>query len=211
MAAGSSNKLPDPGKCGSMVPLASRQIYGGTRTNIGSYPWAVNLIYHKGESNDNLFKCGGSLISERYVLTAAHCLTIINSDLRLNRIRLGEWDLLKEQDCNAELICADPPLDVGIEKYGSRNKLHVSLKGVSNDVCGKVYVSKIFPSHLCAGAEKGKDACQKDSGGGLVAAIDGVYYEYGIVSFGSGCGLQGVPGVYARVTTVLDWILKQLD
>ena len=52
---------------------------------------------------------------------------------------------------------------------------------------------------ICAG-EEGKDACQNDSGGPLTK--DGEII--GIVSWGSGCGR--LPGVYARVTHVKDWI-----
>ncbi|MDN3021312.1 serine protease [Streptomyces sp. S.PB5] len=55
-------------------------------------------------------------------------------------------------------------------------------------------------SMLCAGEERGgRDACQGDSGGPLVAQGKLV----GLVSWGNGCALPGYPGVYTRVSDVL--------
>ncbi|MFE9771609.1 S1 family peptidase [Streptomyces sp. NPDC005931] len=53
---------------------------------------------------------------------------------------------------------------------------------------------------LCAGERAGgPDACQGDSGGPLVAQGKLI----GLVSWGSGCGWAGSPGVYTRVSDVL--------
>ncbi|GAB2789627.1 S1 family peptidase [Streptomyces daliensis] len=60
-------------------------------------------------------------------------------------------------------------------------------------------------SMVCAGLTRGgRDACQGDSGGPLVSRGRLV----GLVSWGTGCGDAGRPGVYTRVSAVLDMVQK---
>jgi len=59
---------------------------------------------------------------------------------------------------------------------------------------------------ICAGGGD-VDSCQGDSGGPLVA-LDGAGrpYQIGLVSWGRGCGEQGWPGIYTRLSAHADWL-----
>ena len=88
----------------------------------------------------------------------------------------------------------------------------VEVPAVTNEVCKQAYSggitnSDITDAMICAGyAEGGKDSCQGDSGGPFVCLDGSMAFLTGVVSFGYGCASPGFYGVYARVTTVLDWI-----
>ena len=65
---------------------------------------------------------------------------------------------------------------------------------------------------ICAGYQGvgGKDACQGDSGGPLIGNSNGNPVLVGVVSWGKGCGEKQYPGVYTRVTPILDWIQEKM-
>ena len=74
-----------------------------------------------------------------------------------------------------------------------------------NDPTCTPYGANLPNSKMCAYAQ-GTDSCQGDSGGPLVVMEDGRNTLVGVVSYGTGCARTGLSGVYARVTTYLDWI-----
>lgn len=101
---------------------------------------------------------------------------------------------------------------------------HVDVKSMTNDECRdsegeiqnadksivtKSYSKFIFNAHLCA-INEGKDACWGDSGGPLVLIGDrsngDVPVQVGIVSWGASCANDDFPGVYARISSALNWI-----
>ncbi|XP_055923527.1 serine protease easter-like [Eupeodes corollae] len=123
--------LPKPRFCGSMQ---ENRLYGGPQTEIDSYSWMALLEYNKGE-NKAEFHCGGALISDRYIVTAAHCVTDLPKNWSLKGVRLGEWDITSTLDCstfNDFIDCSDPPINVTIDEIiphkdyspTSINKLH---------------------------------------------------------------------------------------
>ncbi|KAK7066899.1 hypothetical protein SK128_027104 [Halocaridina rubra] len=56
-------------ECGRKNPIT--RIVGGVQTTVNEYPWQVGLVQ---PGNSQPF-CGGSIISDEYILTAAHCVT----------------------------------------------------------------------------------------------------------------------------------------
>ena len=64
-----------------------------------------------------------------------------------------------------------------------------------------------FSTDICAG-DDGKGICRwGDYGGSLIVQENGHYAVVGVISWGYRCAEPGFPGIYARVTARLDWIL----
>ncbi|KAG5684158.1 hypothetical protein PVAND_013399 [Polypedilum vanderplanki] len=104
-------------KCGKVD--ASRRIVGGERADLREFPWHALIKYKIGR----IFKytCASSLISTRYALTCAHCITQLPARYEIVAVRLGEYDLTTDPDCQhdddtGKSDCNPPVQDIEIER-----------------------------------------------------------------------------------------------
>ncbi|XP_075986219.1 phenoloxidase-activating enzyme-like isoform X2 [Anticarsia gemmatalis] len=117
-----SNLLPDPKTeaCGVDANVGGDRIIGGAPAAVDQYPWMAIIEYVTQRTPQLL--CGGALISTRYVLTAAHCVTgEVLSVGTPQFVRLGEYDTTHEgPDCapvdGGGEDCTDGAIKVPIEK-----------------------------------------------------------------------------------------------
>ncbi|XP_065079921.1 vitamin K-dependent protein C-like, partial [Ochlerotatus camptorhynchus] len=103
---------------------SQQRIAHGQIAEVFQFPWMTLLGDIEGK-----FHCGGSLIAESFVLTAAHCSRFTEF------VRVGETDLSKEIDCNnaeGEEDCADPYQDIQVAKF-IKHELY-SPSGKINDI-----------------------------------------------------------------------------
>ena len=117
-------------------------VSGGVNAFPGEFPHMAALGYP--DLNENIsFKCGGSLISEFYVLTAAHC----HSADRINPtiVRLGDHNL-KVKD--SSLPEEDFPIE-SFKKHPSYNK-YTTENDIALIKLGKrvIFGDKIRPACL---------------------------------------------------------------
>ena len=109
-----SSLFPSTDVCGQDP---NKRIVGGQLTELRQFPWLVLLEYQKPDGRG--FQCGGSLINEKYIVTAAHCVINIPRSWQLISVRLGEHDLDNDPDCeDADRPgfedCAASPIDIPV-------------------------------------------------------------------------------------------------
>ncbi|XP_026874975.2 coagulation factor IXa [Electrophorus electricus] len=95
-------------------PNTRIRIIGGSQASPGEIPWQVALVVR---STQQVF-CGGSILSELWVVTAAHCLKERKDAFF---VRVGELDVSRsegtEQDLEVEKAVLHPRYDPAVSAY----------------------------------------------------------------------------------------------
>ncbi|CRK96186.1 CLUMA_CG009615, isoform A [Clunio marinus] len=122
------------GQCGQQKILVNR-IFGGDSTQPGEYPWLVAFY----ERRSNTFFCAGSLISQKHILSAAHCF---QNKREINKLppefveaHLGKFNLSVQNESNSkkyliwELIL-HPDWDFNHEKFDADLSIAVTKQSI---------------------------------------------------------------------------------
>jgi len=230
------------------------RIVGGENAKSGQFRWQA---YYSPCTYEGCSICGATVISNRWLVSAAHCTE--GSDVSLSKVYLGsvqrrggdeypldqqiihenyidvnqgnDISLLRTEDeivfneyvhpacLPAEDACLAEGSQTYVSGFGtiefegnvSDQLMYVDVPVVSTSDCSSQY-SGINEEKVCAGpVAGGKDSCQGDSGGPLVYRKTGIWYLYGVVSYGYQCAVAGYPGVYARTTSFNDWIFSNTN
>ncbi|CAG2164099.1 unnamed protein product, partial [Oppiella nova] len=191
----------------------------------GEFPWQVIIASSNATTPDARDFCGGTIINENWILTAAHCVDYI-IDVTNYYIRLGvhnrtahestEVDIkLKKLIINPDWV--GPPLynnDIALIKLNTHKA--IILQKVNEPIfdskrCAEVWTD-IYneTTEICAGGTKtgGTGVIFGDSGGPLLCqSSDNTWYQLGVTSF---CLIHSatpnIPDGFAKVSHFLSWI-----
>ncbi|KAJ7324673.1 hypothetical protein JRQ81_017693, partial [Phrynocephalus forsythii] len=168
--------------------MAKGKIVGGNQAWPGAWPWLVSVRLN-GE-----LMCGGVLVEEAWVLTAAHCFTGSKNELAWSVV-VGDYDVTKpdegERAVPVSRILSHPKrpteLNPGMLCYiigwGSLYEdgpaadvvMEARVPILSQDICRGTLGSQLFTSAMfCAGyLSGGIDSCQVAAPGAAMMAAGG--------------------------------------
>jgi secreted trypsin-like serine protease len=82
-----STEIPSSNAASSLFPNPSNlecggsglevRIVGGEKATLGQWTWLVSLFYKDKQKGIEKGYCGGTLITQRYVITAGHCVQTV--------------------------------------------------------------------------------------------------------------------------------------
>ncbi|XP_058829030.1 polyserase-2-like isoform X2 [Topomyia yanbarensis] len=133
-------------QCGIRKRFGVQLVHQGWIAELGQWPWHVALFHRN--SAGSWYRCGGTLVDERHVLTSAHCVIRSNGypmrPVELS-VHIGQHDLRKlpehVQVMNVSVVHVHPEFEL--------NRNDIALLVLSSEV---KYSDYVIPICLDAGA-----------------------------------------------------------
>ncbi|XP_021708893.1 serine protease gd [Aedes aegypti] len=92
--------------CGQPVNRAVPLMFKGTKSRRGEWPWLSALYYKNNDLGSLQFRCGATLISDKVLLTAAHCLMNGKNHLQADDIlvSLGRYNIMDWTEVDSRTV-----------------------------------------------------------------------------------------------------------
>uniref|UniRef100_G1QAQ2 Mastin-like n=1 Tax=Myotis lucifugus TaxID=59463 RepID=G1QAQ2_MYOLU len=103
-------------------------IVGGHDAAYGEWPWQVALWFLDPTSDKWIFWCGGSLINQQWVLTAAHCIPGRNPVTRHLKVQLGRVRASYNDSVQVARIIRHPKYSLEKGVYGGADVALLKLE-----------------------------------------------------------------------------------
>merc|ERR1711953_648210 len=211
--------------CGIEGPPSKDRIVGGFEAQENQWPWQVALFI------DNAWFCGGSIISENYVMTAAHCADgasyfdimagahNVRASSEPHRVEITSYNGWTHPGWNHNTL----ENDIALIELPSPMSFNEYIKPSCMPMAGDT--ADVNEMVTCTGWGKpsdsagGKGTCNGDSGGPLNMKYDvksgasgDKWKQVGVVSFGASAGCEvGYPAGFTRTEYYLDWICSETN
>lgn len=123
--------------CGRISQYADALSFDSRETKLDQFPWAAVVMLRWIKK----VVCSGSLITTRFVLSAAHSFVEMNGASKPAsnyRVFLGDWDLDEDEDCmyvHGRLVCnLEQPVEYSVELIVSHGSFHHRRRDFLHDI-----------------------------------------------------------------------------
>ena len=205
--------------------VSAAHCFLGTSHSSWTFVYAGNIKY-ASDGTGSQYKPISRIITHPYVpgpILLIYCQTLFRAynresnqnDIAIVKLRYGfEYTEYVRPVCLPEAGFEVRPGNglisgFGRTQFGSTNFLQFTTVPIlSHEECksNAYFGSRYSPqTNICAGS-KGRDTCYGDSGGPLVVNVNDRFVLLGVTSWGIECGDEAKPGLYAKVSSYIDWI-----